>query len=223
MLIPVENVLDATEVAAFRARLADAPWTDGRITAGHQSAQVKRNIQLPADCAEARELSDAIVAKLERHALFVTAALPRRVFPPLFNRYDVGMGFGNHIDNALRGEGDRIRTDLSATLFLSNPDEYDGGALVIEDFFGTHAVKLPAGSMVLYPSSSVHRVETVTRGSRVAAFFWIQSLVRDAARRRILLELDLAIQGLRRRHGEAPELVNLSGIYHNLLRDWAEP
>ena len=223
MLIPVDNVLDAAEVAAFRARLADAPWSDGRATAGHQSAQVKRNIQLPADCAVARELSDAIVAKLERHALFVTAALPRRVFPPLFNRYDVGMGFGNHIDNALRGESERIRTDVSATLFLSDPDEYDGGELVIEDFFGTHAVKLPAGSMVLYPSSSVHRVTTVTRGSRIAAFFWIQSLVRDAARRRVLLELDLAIQGLRRRHGEAPELVNLSGIYHNLLRDWAEP
>ena len=223
MLIPVDNVLDAAEVAAFRARLADAPWTDGRITAGHQSAQVKRNIQLPSDCAEARELSDAILAKLERHPLFVTAALPRRVFPPLFNRYDAGMGFGNHIDNALRGEHDPIRTDLSATLFLSDPGEYDGGELVIEDLFGTHAVKLPAGSMVLYPSSSVHRVTTVTRGSRVAAFFWIQSLVRDAAHRRVLLELDLAIQRLRAGHGELPELVALSGVYHNLLREWAEP
>jgi PKHD-type hydroxylase len=223
MLVPVDKVLDAAEVAAFRARLADAPWTDGRITAGHQSAQVKRNIQLPADCAVARELSDAILAKLERHALFVTAALPRRVFPPLFNRYDVGMGFGNHIDNALRGERDPIRTDISATLFLSDPDEYDGGELVVEDLYGTHAVKLPAGSLVLYPSSSVHRVETVTRGSRVAAFFWIMSLVRDAGRRRLLLELDLSIQRLRRGHGELPELVDLSGVYHNLLREWAEP
>jgi PKHD-type hydroxylase len=153
----------------------------------------------------------------------VTAALPRRVFPPLFNRYDVGMGFGNHIDNALRGERDPIRTDISATLFLSDPDEYDGGELVVEDLYGTHAVKLPAGSLVLYPSSSVHRVETVTRGSRVAAFFWIMSLVRDAGRRRLLLELDLSIQRLRRGHGELPELVDLSGVYHNLLREWAEP
>ena len=223
MLIEVDHVLGPGEVATFRERLAGAPWTDGRITAGHQSAQVKRNIQLPADCVEARELSDFILAKLERHPLFITAALPRRVFPPLFNRYDVGMGFGNHIDNAMRGERDPIRTDLSATLFLSNPDEYDGGELTIEDLFGTQQVKLPAGSLVLYPSSSVHRVETVTRGSRVAAFFWIQSLVRDNARRRLLLELDLAIQGLRRRHGEAPELVALSGTYHNLLREWAEP
>ena len=223
MLLPVENLLDADEVAAFRAKLDRAGWSDGRITAGHASARVKRNLQVPADDPVARELAGTLLAKLERHALFVTAALPQRVFPPLFNRYDEGMGFGNHIDNAIRGDAERIRTDLSATLFLSEPGEYDGGELVVEDLYGTHSVKLGAGSLVLYPGSSVHRVETVTRGSRVAAFFWIQSLVRDPGHRRLLLELDLAIQRLRRSHGESAELVDLAGIYHNLLRQWAEP
>ncbi len=222
MLVPIENVLSRDEVAEFRRRLDAAPWGDGRATAGHQSAQVKRNRQLPEHCVEALELGAAIVEKLERHPAFVTAALPHKVFPPLFNRYEPGMDFGSHVDNAIRGGAERIRTDVSATLYLSEPDEYDGGELVVEDLYGTHAVKLPAGHLVLYPASSLHRVTPVTRGARVAAFFWVQSLVRDAGQRRLLLELDLAIQGLRRRHGESSELVALSGCYHNLLRRWAE-
>jgi PKHD-type hydroxylase len=222
MVLPIENVLSRDEVAQFRQRLDAAPWADGRITAGHQSAQVKRNRQLPEDCVEARELGAVILQRLTSSAAFVTAALPHRIFPPLFNRYEPGMDFGSHIDNAIRGGADRIRTDVSATLFLSGPDEYDGGELVVEDLYGTHAVKLPAGHLVLYPASSLHRVTPVTRGARIAAFFWVQSLVRDPSDRRLLLEIDLAIQGLRRRFGESPELVTLSGCYHNLLRRWAD-
>ena len=222
-MLAIEKVLAPEEVAEFRQRLEGAAWVDGRATAGHRSGEVKRNLQVAAGDEVGRALGARIVERLSRNALFVTAALPQRVFPPLFNRYEAGMGFGNHIDNALRGDADRIRTDLSATLFLSGPDEYDGGELVVEDTLGTHSVKLAAGDMILYPGSSVHRVEAITRGSRVAAFFWIQSLVRDAQRRRILLDLDLAIQGLRARGGEGPELLALSGVYHNLLREWAEP
>ena len=222
-MLAIEKVLELDEVADFRHRLEAAAWVDGRATAGYRSGEVKRNLQIAADDEVGRSLGARIVERLSRNALFVTAALPQRIFPPLFNRYEAGMGFGNHIDNALRGDAERIRTDLSATLFLSGPDEYDGGELVVEDYLGTHAVKLAAGDMILYPGSSVHRVHAVTRGSRIAAFFWIQSLVRDAQRRRILLDLDLAIQGLRARSGENPELLSLSGVYHNLLREWAEP
>ena len=206
----------------MRAELETAAWSDGRITAGHQSALAKRNLQLAQESELAQALGERILRKLGSHPLFVAAALPHKVFPPLFNAYREGMDFGNHIDNAIRGDEDRLRTDISCTLFLSEPQDYDGGELVIEDVYGTHSVKLAAGSLVLYPASSLHRVAPVTRGTRLAAFFWIQSLVRDPLQRRMLLDLDLAIQGLRRAHGESPELVTLSGLYHNLLRRWAD-
>jgi PKHD-type hydroxylase len=222
MLLPIENVLDAEGVTRFRDALARADWSDGRITAGHQSARVKRNLQLAQDSPLARELADEVLRRLAAHPAFIAAALPHKVFPPLFNAYREGMDFGSHIDNAIRGDEEKLRTDISCTLFLSAPDEYDGGELVVEDLYGTHAVKLEAGSMVLYPASSLHRVTPVTRGTRVAAFFWVQSLVRDPMQRRMLLDLDLAIQGLRRAHGESAELVTLSGLYHNLLRRWAD-
>jgi PKHD-type hydroxylase len=222
MLLPIDNVLDAGCVARFRAALAAADWCDGRITAGHQSARVKRNLQLAQDDPVARELAAEVLQRLAAHPAFIAAALPHKVFPPLFNAYREGMDFGSHIDNAIRGDEDRLRTDISCTLFLSAPDEYDGGELVVEDLYGTHAVKLGAGSMLLYPASSLHRVTPVTRGTRLAAFFWVQSLVRDPLQRRMLLDLDLSIQGLRRAHGESPELVTLSGLYHNLLRRWAD-
>lgn len=225
MLLHIPEVLDARQLEHCRALLARADWIDGRATAGHQSAQVKRNRQLPEGSPAARELGDLVLAALERHALFITAALPRRVFPPLFNRYEVGMDFGHHVDNAIRGitgSAERLRTDVSATLFLSAPDDYDGGELLVEDTYGTHAVKLPAGDLVIYPATSLHRVSPVTRGARVASFFWVQSLVRDDARRSLLLDLDLAIQRLTREGASADALVALTGTYHNLLRMWAE-
>ncbi|HEY8351233.1 MAG TPA: Fe2+-dependent dioxygenase, partial [Sphingomonadales bacterium] len=187
------------QVALIRKRLDAAQWVDGRVTAGEQSARVKRNLQLPQDSRDAREIGDMILDALSLSPLFISAALPLKVFPPLFNRYEGGGNFGNHVDNAIRhipGTPHRIRTDLSATLFFSEPDEYDGGELIIEDSFGSHAVKLPAGEMVLYPSSSLHRVTPVTRGARVASFFWLQSMVREDDRRRILFELDQSIQKL---------------------------
>lgn len=225
MLLHIPEVLDARQLEHCRALLARADWIDGRATAGHQSAQVKRNRQLPEGSPAARELGDLVLAALERHALFITAALPRRVFPPLFNRYEVGMDFGHHVDNAIRGitgNAERLRTDVSATLFLSGPQDYDGGELLVEDTYGTHAVKLPAGDMVIYPATSLHRVSPVTRGARVASFFWVQSLVRDDARRSLLLDLDLAIQRLTREGASADAVVALTGTYHNLLRMWAE-
>jgi PKHD-type hydroxylase len=222
MLLTIDNVLTPDEVAEFRRRLADAPWADGRITAGAQSALVKRNAQLPGDCATARELGDALLARLERNPLFITAALPQRIVPPLFNRYDIGMGFGNHIDNAIRGERVRVRTDLSITVFLNAPEEYDGGELVVEDYYGVQRVKGPAGSAVLYPGSSVHRVEPITRGTRYASFFWIQSMVRDDGQRAVLFDLDSAIRRLGADHPSHPSVVQLTGVYHNLLRSWAE-
>ncbi|RPE77253.1 Fe2+-dependent dioxygenase [Vulcaniibacterium tengchongense] len=227
MLLHVHNVLTQDQVAHCRLRLDAAQWADGRGTAGYQSAQAKDNAQLPADDPVAREIGDLILDALGRHGEFFAAALPRRIFPPLFNRYDGGQSFGFHIDNAVRYDRDvlppqPVRTDLSATLFLSEPDEYDGGELVIEDTFGEHRIKLPAGDMVLYPGTSVHRVTPVTRGARVASFFWIQSLVREDAQRRLLLDLDLAIRHLTRDLPEHPALVRLTGVYHNLLRRWVE-
>ena len=222
MLLTIQNVLGASEVEALRQALEAAQWADGRITAGHQSALAKRNLQLPQDDERAQAMAGRVLEKLAAHPLFIAAALPHKVFPPLFNAYRDGMAFGNHIDNAIRGEQDKLRTDVSCTLFLSEPGSYDGGELVVEDLYGSHSVKLAAGAMVLYPASSLHRVTPVTRGVRYAAFFWVQSLVRDPLQRRMLLDLDLAIQGLRRTHGESPELVSLSGLYHNLLRRWAD-
>jgi len=222
MLLPIENLLSAAEVTDFRRVLERADWHDGRMTAGHQSARVKHNLQLAQDDPLAQELATSLMQRLSAHPLFITAALPHKLFPPLFNAYREGMDFGLHIDNAIRGDEERLRTDISCTVFLSAPEEYDGGELIIEDLYGRQSIKLAAGSMVLYPASSLHRVAPVTRGTRFAAFFWVQSLVRDPLKRRMLLDLDLAIQGLRRAHGESSELLSLSGLYHNLLRQWAD-
>jgi PKHD-type hydroxylase len=226
VLLQVPQVLNAEELARFRARLASAAWADGNATSGYQSAQAKKNEQLAEDSADARELGEAVLTALARNQLFFSAALPKQVFPPLFNRYGAGMTFGNHVDSAIRthaGSRIRMRTDLSATLFLAPPEDYDGGELVIEDNYGTHTIKLPAGDMVLYPASSVHRVTPVTRGARVASFFWIQSMVRDDAQRTLLFDLDMSIIRLTRDHPQHPGLVSLVGVYHNLLRMWAEP
>jgi PKHD-type hydroxylase len=224
MLLTIEDVLTADQVAAFRQRLAAADWMDGRVTAGAQSALAKRNLQVPEDSAAARELGERILGALGRHPRFVAAALPLRVFPPLFNRYDAGMAFDTHVDNAIRFSGPvRYRTDLSATLFLSDPGDYDGGELIVEDAYGEHAVKLPAGAMVLYPASSLHRVAPITRGSRWASFFWVQSMVRSDEQRSLLFDLDTAIQALSAQVGQGdPAVVSLAGTYHNLVRMWAE-
>lgn len=226
MLMHIPDVLTAEALADCRTILNTAPWADGRITAGTQSAKVKNNLQLPENAPASEALRVIVLEHLNKNALFLSAALPRRIFPPLFNRYeDAANTFGNHIDNAVRtcaATGERVRTDLSATLFLSDPDDYDGGELVIEDTYGTHAVKLPAGDMVLYPGSSLHRVEPVTRGARVASFFWMESMVRETERRRLLFEMDMAILELRETQGDSAPTVNLTGCYHNLLRMWAE-
>lgn len=226
MLLCIPSVLTPEEVADFRARLAEADWADGNATAGEQSRLVKKNRQLPETSPVARELGDRIIDALGRSPLFVSAALPLRTFPPLFNRYGEGEGFGTHIDNAIRpvrGTHTRVRTDLSATLFLSVPDEYDGGELIIEGPFGGQSVKLNAGDMVLYPGSSLHQVTPVTRGERIASFFWIQSMVRSDADRALLFDLDQAIQEQARRSGQGdPLTVQLTGVYHNLIRRFAD-
>jgi PKHD-type hydroxylase len=228
MLLHVRDVLTADELAAAREILAGAAWGDGRATAGVQSAQAKNNQQLPQDGDAARSLQRIVLAALNRHALFFSAALPRKVFPPLFNRYGGDTNaFGDHVDNAIRylpgGQAERVRTDLSCTLFLSEPHEYDGGELVIDDTFGAQRVKLPAGDMVLYPGTSVHRVEPVTRGWRVASFFWIESMVRSDEQRRLLFDMDTHLMRLRGAHGESdPALIGLTGTYHILLRMWAD-
>lgn len=225
MLLHIENILTPAEAAGFRSALEQADWVDGRVTAGYQSARTKNNLQLREDHPLARELSARIVAALERNQLFMGAALPHRVFPPLFNRYDGGGNFGTHVDNAIRqirDSGERIRTDLSATLFLTNPEDYDGGELIIEDTYGTQSVKLPAGHMVLYPGTSLHHVRPVTRGSRISSFFWIQSMVRGDAQRTLLFDLDVAIQRLAAEAPDHPSAVQLTGVYHNLIRMWAE-
>jgi PKHD-type hydroxylase len=225
MLLQIPEVLSAEQVAGFRKVLETSNWVDGRITAGHQSARAKDNLQLPEDNEDARRLSDTILRALESNPMFMAAALPLKVFPPLFNRYQDGQSFGNHVDNAIRqvtGTPHRVRTDLSATLFLSNPDEYDGGELVVEDTYGVHSVKLPAGHLILYPASSVHHVRPVTRGARLASFFWIQSMVRDDGERTILFDLDVAIQRLMADVPEHTSVVELTSLYHNLLRRWAD-
>ena len=225
MLLHIPDVLTTDEVARARATLDAADWVDGRVTAGFQSARAKNNSQIPEGHPAAVAVGETILAALDRSPLFMSGALARRVFPPMFNRYTGGEAFGTHVDNAIRqvrGTPHRIRTDLSATLFLSDPGEYDGGELVIEDRYGTQAVKLPAGSMVLYPATSLHHVTPVTRGSRVASFFWIQSMVRDAGHRALLFDLDSAIQQLGRDVPGNPAVVQLTGVYHNLIRQWAE-
>ena len=228
MLICVPDVLSKADVADFRRIVDGCSWEDGRSTAGAQSALVKKNEQLPPDSEVARQLGNRVLSALTASPRFIAAAIPLQIFPPLFNRYGAAEGhhFGIHVDNAVRGDrltGLRIRTDLSATLFLSEPDEYDGGELVIEDNYGAHEVKLPAGNLVLYPASSLHMVTPVTRGMRVASFFWLQSMVRDAHARSLIFDLDTSIQALVERLGrDDPETVKLTGIYHNLIRYWAE-
>ncbi len=225
MLLHVPDVLSADQVSACRKALTDAAWADGRMTAGHQSIRAKDNLQLPEDSPVARELGALVLGALERNPLFLSAALPAKIFPPLFNCYRTGQSFGVHIDNAVRqfrGSQFRIRTDLSVTLFLSAPEEYDGGELVIEDTYGPHRVKLPAGHLILYPASSLHKVEAITRGARIASFFWVQSMVRDDSERALLFDLDNAIQRLSAARPDDPTLVQLTGVYHNLLRRWSE-
>lgn len=223
MILPIPNVLTADQVTAARQIFDRAQWVDGRVTAGHQSGRAKDNMQIPEDHPAARQVGEMILSALGQNPLFISAALPSKVFPPLFNRYSGGQSFGTHVDNAIRqitGTPHRIRTDLSATLFFAEPDEYDGGELVVEDTYGTHSVKLPAGDMILYPATSLHHVRPVTRGTRIASFFWIQSMIRDDAERTLLFDLDTGIQRLN--SDNHPVALPLTGVYHNLLRHWAE-
>lgn len=226
MLLSIPDVLSPEQVQSCRARLDAADWVNGRVSAGYQGSVVKENLQLPENSVVARELGDIVLAAIERNPLFISAALPSEVYPPMFNRYAGGQHFGNHVDNAVRllpASGRKMRTDVSATLFLADPDEYDGGELLIEDTYGVQSVKLPAGHMIVYPSTSLHRVTPVTRGARLAAFFWIQSLVRDDAQRCILFDMDTAIQKLNQTSGDAQAILHLTGCYHNLLRMWSNP
>lgn len=225
MLLQIPQVLSAEQVAQFRAALEKADWVDGKVTAGYQSAQAKHNLQLPEDNPVARQLGDIISQQLGRHPLFLSAALPAKIYPPLFNRYEGGGHFGVHVDNAIRdvrGTMHRVRTDLSATLFLSEPDEYDGGELMIEDTYGAKSVKLPAGDMILYPGTSLHKVTPVTRGARLASFFWVQSLVREDGQRSLLFDMDTAIRRLSADVPSHASVIQLTGVYHNLLRSWAD-
>jgi len=227
MLLQIPQVLTADRVRFLREKLETAgdAWVDGRATAGYQGAQVKRNLQIAEDSVLACELGTQIVAALERSPLFISSALPNRIYPPLFNRYEGSMEFGNHVDGAVRllpGTGAKIRTDVSATLFISDPEAYEGGELLVEDTYGVQKVKLPAGDMVLYPATSLHRVTPVTRGVRLASFFWVESMVRDDAQRALLFDLDMAIVRLNRDAPGHASLVSLTGCYHNLLRMWAQ-
>jgi PKHD-type hydroxylase len=226
MVVQIPGLLDRATLAQVHQLLREADWADGRITAGHQSARVKHNRQLPEGHPSAQAAGELVLRALEQCPLFFSAVLPQRVFPPLFNRYDQGMSFGPHVDNAIRalpGGADRLRTDVSATLFLSDPASYDGGELVVEDTHGSHPVKLGAGDLVVYPASSLHQVTPITRGVRLASFFWVQSMVRDVGQRSLLFDLDMAIVELSRQLENNPARVVLTGVYHNLLRRWAEP
>ena len=225
MLLHIPDVLSAEQVAQMRTALEAADWTDGRETVGAQGARVKRNQQLSDGSPLQRQLGQQVQAALARHALYHAATLPLRMLPPRFNRYADGGQYGFHVDGAvmaLPDEGGQLRSDVACTLFLNEPDDYDGGELIASDTYGEHEVKLPAGDLVVYPSSSLHRVAPVTRGTRLASFFWVQSLVRDDGRRRLLLELDTSIQSLTRSGADAAALLQLTGLYHNLLRQWAE-
>lgn len=227
MLLQIPEVFSKAEVAALRARLDAGPWADGNATSGHQSATAKKNLQLPEDSDVAKEVSALVVQALNANPMFVAAALPHTIFPPLFNRYEGGDQFGLHVDNAIRQSRTsgaiRIRSDLSATLFLSEPEDYDGGELIIEEMYGSQAIKLPAGDLVLYPSKSLHRVTPVTRGARVSSFMWMQSLVRDDADRETLFRLDIATQRVSYERGPKDQaVIELTGVYHNLLRRWTE-
>ncbi len=224
MLLKIPDLLTADEVRQCRAALEAAEWADGLQTAGHLAARVKRNLQLPLADPLGKQIGDLILDRLGAHPLFLSAVLPLKVLPPRFNRYEGGGSYGPHVDNAMLnipGSAIRVRTDVSSTLFFSDPDDYDGGELVIEDSFGTHSVKLPAGHLLIYPGSSLHHVTPVTRGTRLASFFWSESAVRCDTQRRTLFELDTAIQQLTRDHPTHATLDRLSGVYHNLLRQWA--
>lgn len=226
MLVRIPKVLSAEDVARFRHILEQQSWVDGKVTAGEQSAKAKYNLQIPQDSEASKYLGDLILQALGRNPLFHSAALPLRVYPPLFNRYDQGMQFDMHVDNAVRpvpGTGFRLRTDVSSTLFLSGPDEYDGGELVIQDTYGQQSVKLPAGDMVVYPSTSLHAVSPITRGSRWASFFWTQSMVRDDTQRALLYQFDCSIMETRKALPDNhPAVLGLTATYHNLMRQWAE-
>jgi PKHD-type hydroxylase len=224
MLLHIPQVLSAQEVAEFRRRLDRADWTDGRETVGHQGKKVKRNQQLPDTSPVKEELGRAVLAALRRSPMFLAAALPRKILPPRFNRHAEGGQYGFHIDGAVMtlGEGDQLRSDVSCTLFLNDPSEYDGGRLIISGTYGDHAVVHPAGDAIIYPSSSLHRVEPVTRGARIASFFWVQSLIRDDRQRRMLFELDTSIQKLTLDGADEDAVLQLTSIYHNLLRLWSE-
>ncbi len=228
MLLQIPKILNAEQILYLRERLdnAGSAWVDGRVSAGHQGAQVKHNRQIAENAPLAHELGDLILGALERNPLFISGVLPNRVYPPMFNRYEGGMQFGNHVDGSVRlmpGSPVKLRTDVSITLFISSPDEYDGGELIIEDTYGIHAAKLAAGDMVVYPASSLHRVSPVTRGARIASFFWAQSLVRDDAQRTLLFDLDTTIQRLGALGADDTARMHLTGCYHNLLRMWSEP
>ena len=225
MLLQIPDVLTVKQAAECRQKIEKTQWVDGRVTAGHQSGRAKNNLQLAENHPLAREMGEVILSALESNSLFMSAALPLKVFPPLFNRYEGGHSFGNHVDNAIRqitGTSHRIRTDLSATLFLTNAEDYEGGELVIEDTYGVHSIKLPAGHMILYPATSLHNVRPVTSGARISSFFWIQSMVRDDGERTILFDMDMAIQRIAENAPDHPSVLQLTGVYHNLLRRWAD-
>jgi PKHD-type hydroxylase len=225
MIFDIPNLLTAAQVAESRRRLEAAEWVDGRGTAGPQAAQAKDNLQIPAGHPAARQVGEMILKALSQHPLFLSAAVPHHILPPMFNRYSGGQHFGTHVDSAIRqvpGTPHRLRTDLSATLFFAGPEEYDGGELVIQDTFGARSMKLPAGHLILYPATSLHHVAPVTRGARLCSFFWIQSLIRDDAKRALLFDMDVAIQRLAAQQPNDPSVVQLTGVYHNLVRQWAE-
>lgn len=225
MLLHIPQVLNSAELLELRKLLASANWADGKVTAGTQSEQVKRNIQLPETSAEAEQARQIVLKALSRNALFFSAALPKKIYPPLFNQYREGMDFGAHIDNAVRTHaisGMHVRTDISCTLFIADPESYEGGELVIEDTYGHQMVKLPAGDMVLYPGTSLHHVRPVTKGARLASFFWIQSMIREDAQRTLLFDMDAAIATLREQVGDNAAVIRLTGNYHNLIRMWAD-
>jgi PKHD-type hydroxylase len=225
MLLAIPNVLSPEQVAEARQLLEAADWVDGKVSAGHQGARVKDNMQLPVENPVARQVGGMILKALGANPLFMSAALPLHILPPMFNRYSGGQTFGTHVDGSVRvvpGTNHRLRTDLSCTLFFAGPEEYDGGELIIEDTYGSKSVKLPAGHMILYPSTSLHQVTPVTRGTRLCSFFWLQSMIRDNGQRSLLFEMDVAIQRLGRENALHPSVVQLTGVYHNLLRQWAE-
>jgi PKHD-type hydroxylase len=225
MLLHIPHVLNTEELSELKALMSKGDWVDGKITAGTQSAQVKRNMQLPEESSSAEVARKIVLKALSRNALFFSAALPKKIYPPLFNQYREGMDFGAHIDNAVRTHaltGNHVRTDISSTLFISPPESYEGGELVIEDTYGVQSVKLPAGDMVVYPGTSLHQVKPITRGARVACFFWTQSMIRDDAQRTLLFDMDAAISTLRQQNGDSPAVIRLTGNYHNLIRMWAD-